>query len=158
MKLYSKNPETTYNIGKIIGENINNDATICLIGDIGVGKTVLIKGIASSLGINPDEVVSPYFNISFEYTNDKGRTILHHFDFMRLLSVNDLETLNMSEIFENDALVVIEWGGKFSEVLPDNALYIEIEDTSPTERVITFTTKETSIYNKLKDSLNTFPE
>ena len=86
---------------------------IILRGDLGAGKTTLVKGIAQALGAaNPEEVTSPTFTLIHEYQGRKLR--LFHLDLYRLEAERELLTLGLDEIAaEPDALVLIEWGEKF---------------------------------------------
>ncbi len=160
LSIESNSIKETLDIGAVIGKIIPSSTTVCLNGDIGVGKTSLVKGIASALGIPSDEVVSPYFNILFEYTNDKSQTVLHHFDLMRLSKPDELDDLNIFEIIEGNGLVVIEWADKFDEtndahsnIIPKNALFIYIKDVSETERIIEIKCKDKKLIRQLSDEL-----
>jgi tRNA threonylcarbamoyladenosine biosynthesis protein TsaE len=149
MKYNTNTVNETYEFGQKLGGLIPEGRVISLSGDIGAGKTVLIKGIASSIGINPDEVISPYFNILFEYKDKNNNTLLYHFDFMRLSKIDELYDLNIIEIVESDAIVTIEWGDKFDELIPDNALYIKIEDITPYTRAIHLDCNDKELYDKI---------
>ncbi len=163
LSIKSNSIKETLDIGAMIGKVIPSSTTVCLNGDIGVGKTCLVKGIASALGVSSDEVVSPYFNILFEYTNDKSQTVLHHFDLMRLSSPDELDDLNIFEIIEGDGLVVIEWADKFNEtndthsnIIPEDALFIYIRDVSETKRIIEFRCEDEKWIKQLSDELKIF--
>ncbi|MBZ9633129.1 tRNA (adenosine(37)-N6)-threonylcarbamoyltransferase complex ATPase subunit type 1 TsaE [Clostridium sp. FP1] len=115
--------EETYKIGELIGELVNSGDIICLIGDLGTGKTHLTKGIAKGLGIE-DHVTSPTFTIVNEYT---GRLILYHFDVYRVNDPDEIEAIGFDEYIFSDAVSVIEWANYIEELIPRNNLTITIE-------------------------------
>lgn len=89
---------------------------VILQGDLGAGKTTLVKGIAQSLGAEPDEVTSPTFTLVHEY---RGKTLtLYHLDLYRLERDEDLLQLGIEEMAAApDALVLVEWGDKFPPLM-----------------------------------------
>ena len=106
---------------------------ICLEGDLGSGKTVFTKGLASSLGI--DEVItSPTFNIIKEYTT--GTVPLYHMDVYRLNG--DISTLGLEEYFHKGGIVVIEWSDTIQQYLPEERLEIKIKVIDEDTRVFIF--------------------
>jgi len=106
---------------------------ICLEGDLGSGKTVFTKGLASSLGI--DEVItSPTFNIIKEYTT--GTVPLYHMDVYRLNG--DISTLGLEEYFHKGGVVVIEWSDTIQQYLPEERLEIKIKVIDEDTRVFIF--------------------
>ena len=89
---------------------------IILRGDLGAGKTTLVKGIAQSIGADPDEVTSPTFTLVHEYRGSKLR--LYHLDLYRLERDEDLLQLGLEEMeADPDALVLAEWGEKFPSLM-----------------------------------------
>ena len=88
---------------------------VILRGDLGAGKTTLVKGIAQAIGVDPNEATSPTFTLVHEYRGPK-RT-LYHLDLYRLEREEELLALGMDEMeAEPDALVLVEWGDKFPSV------------------------------------------
>ena len=90
---------------------------IILRGDLGAGKTTLVKGIAQFLGAaEPEDVTSPTFTLVHQYQGKKLR--LYHLDLYRLETERELATLGIEEMIEApDALVLVEWGEKFPSVV-----------------------------------------
>ncbi len=113
----------TYKIGEQLGELVNAGDIICLIGDLGTGKTHLTKGIAKGLGI-VDHVTSPTFTIVNEYT---GRLKLYHFDVYRVNDPDEIEAIGFDEYIFSDAVSIIEWANYIKELIPQNNLTITIE-------------------------------
>ncbi len=102
---------------------------VALEGNLGVGKTTLIKGIARALGIK-DEVTSPGFTIISEYLNPRGLRLLH-IDLYRIEQIRELEDLGFEEILNNQepeklAISVIEWSDRAGEFIPEESINIHI--------------------------------
>lgn len=106
LKVNSNSPDKTFEIGEKIGRLLRGNEVILLCGDLGAGKTIFTKGIASSLGINPDNVVSPSFVIMNKFNGDL-HTLLH-FDLYRL---GENIGNNVPEIDEyiDENIIVVEW-------------------------------------------------
>jgi tRNA threonylcarbamoyladenosine biosynthesis protein TsaE len=108
---------------------------IVLRGDLGTGKTTLVKGIAAALGAaEAEDVTSPTFTLVHEYRGPKVR--LFHLDLYRLETERELLTLGLDEMAEEpDALVLVEWGEKFSSVVARSDGEIAIEHAGGDERL-----------------------
>lgn len=122
IKLVSNSPNDTERIGEEIGKNLNSKDVICLSGDLGVGKTLLVKGIAKGIDIT-EHITSPTFTIMNEYN---GKYILYHFDVYRVNSEDDLYDIGFEEYVYGDGISIIEWAELVKEALPDDKLWIEI--------------------------------
>lgn len=123
-------------LGASIGQALSGGEVIELVGDIGSGKTTLVKGIA--VGLEIDEYVqSPSFNINRVY---KGRNdlTLSHYDFYRLDDAGIMANELSEVIGEPQTVTVIEWGGVVDGVLPSDRMTININTTSENSRKITF--------------------
>ena len=97
---------------------------MALTGDLGTGKTTLTKAIAAGLGVT-DVITSPTFNIVKQY--DSGRLPLYHFDVYRIGDVDEMYEIGYEEYFFGDGVCVIEWADLIEEIIPDDAVRIEIE-------------------------------
>ena len=115
--------DETYKIGELIGSLVNSGDIICLIGDLGTGKTHLTKGIAKGLDIK-DHITSPTFTIVNEYT---GRLKFYHFDVYRVNDPDEIAAIGFDEYIFSDGVSVIEWANYIDELIPPNNLSITIE-------------------------------
>jgi tRNA threonylcarbamoyladenosine biosynthesis protein TsaE len=96
-----------------------------LIGPLGAGKTLLVRGIAQGLGVSDSRVVcSPTFVLLQEYA---GRLPVYHFDTYRLSSSHQFAALGPEEYFENEGVSIVEWADRVRDCLPGDRLEIEIE-------------------------------
>ena len=118
---------------------------LILRGDLGTGKTTLVKGIAEALeAAEADEVTSPTFTLIHEYDGAlDGRPVkLYHLDVYRLEGERQLETLGLDELLTQDALVLVEWGEKFKSIRKKATGEIAISSVVGDARRITVTLKE----------------
>ncbi len=121
-----------------LGERLSHEylparGVVLLIGNLGAGKTTLAKGIVQGRGAAPvDEVSSPTFTLIHEY----GGGRVYHVDLYRLDEPRELATLGLEELFERDALVLIEWGDRFEQFLPAERIKIRIRAAPDEEREI----------------------
>ena len=113
---------------------------ICIRGELGAGKTVFAKGFGAGLGVT-GTISSPSFVLMAEYA---GRLPLFHIDLYRLDEEREVETLGLEEIFEKDAVVLIEWGERFPQLLPEDRVEIRLESLSPEARRIEIVTRGVS--------------
>jgi tRNA threonylcarbamoyladenosine biosynthesis protein TsaE len=124
--------EETIELGRSFARELPSRAVVLLVGNLGAGKTTLAKGIVNGLGAaEPDDVVSPTFTLIHEYAD--GR--VYHIDLYRLDTAAQVATLGLDEIFERDAVVLIEWGERFPQVMPPDAIRIDLR-ASGDDRVI----------------------
>jgi len=121
--------------GEQLAEDLTPPATIELIGDIGVGKTTLVKGLAKGLGIT-DDVTSPSFVISKTYRNAKNSILLTHFDFYRLSDPGIMQSELSESIEAPNTITIIEWGSTVKNVLPKNRIKITINYNDDNTRTI----------------------
>jgi tRNA threonylcarbamoyladenosine biosynthesis protein TsaE len=123
-------------LGERLARALPPHGVVLLTGNLGAGKTMLAKGIVSGLGAAPaEEVSSPTFTLIHEYGN--GR--VYHVDLYRLEEPRELATLGLEELFERDAVVLIEWGERFPRFLPAERTEIRIRAVGHDEREIEVT-------------------
>ena len=128
----TRSEQETIELGRRIARQLPPRAVVLLIGNLGAGKTTLAKGIISGLGAAaPEEVTSPTFTLIHEY----GR--VYHVDLYRLDTEVEVATLGLEEIFDRDALVLIEWGERFPQLMPPERIEIRLRVTSGDRREIT---------------------
>ncbi len=116
--------EDTFRIGELMGGKLTPGSIICLEGDLGVGKTVLVKGLAKGIGIT-EPVSSPTFTILQEYR--EGRLPLYHFDAYRIEDPEEMYELGFEEYLFGDGVCIIEWASQIEELLPADVLWMTIE-------------------------------
>ncbi len=132
--------EETIELGRRIAAGLPRRAVVLLIGNLGAGKTTLAKGIVSGLGAAPEEEVSsPTFTLIHEY----GEGRVYHIDLYRLDRPEEVATLGLDEIFDRDAVVLIEWGERFEELMPEGRVEIRLEANSDQTRKISVAAKAT---------------
>ena len=145
----SKNNTETIAIGRDIAKLLTPPKFLILRGELGAGKTTLVKGVAEALdAADPDEVTSPTFTLIHEYegrwkANGKEEDVpLYHLDLYRIEDERQLETLGLDEIGQEKAIVLIEWGEKFPSVIKRSDGEILIEHAGGDARKITLTLKD----------------
>lgn len=116
--------EETFAIGKRIGEQARPGDVFTLVGDLGVGKTVLTQGVAEGLGIK-EPVNSPTFTIVQIY--EEGRLPFYHFDVYRIGDVEEMDEIGYEDYFYGEGVCLIEWANLIEEILPDTFHEIRIE-------------------------------
>jgi len=134
MKIISKSVNDTLKIGKVIAKNLRKADIVCLFGELGSGKTVLTKGIASGLGIKRSKVISPSFVLIRQYSTVK--IPFYHFDLYRLKAIEDILALGYEEYFYNDGITVIEWADRLKYLLPKEYLKIKLYIKSDSQRLL----------------------
>lgn len=108
---------------------------VAFYGEMGAGKTTLIRAICDRLGVT-DAISSPTFALVNHYVGDGGRNI-YHFDFYRIDRLEEAFDLGYDEYFDSDALCLVEWPEKIEPLLPDDTLNVRIDVTGPTSRTVT---------------------
>jgi len=121
----------TQRLGCALARALAHGGTVALIGPLGAGKTRLTQAIAGELGADRRTVNSPTFVLIQEYA---ASVPIFHCDTYRLRSVDEFLDLGVDEMFQSEALCLIEWADRVTPVLPPDRLQIEIEVTGPTAR------------------------
>lgn len=133
MSFKTKSPIETEKIGFKLGNLLKRGSIVLISGELGVGKTVLTKGIAKGMGID-DYVTSPTFMIVNEHLGDIP---LYHFDVYRIDDYTELYDIGYEEYFYGDGVCVIEWPEKIKPLIPEENLFIRIDiGDSYDERII----------------------
>lgn len=117
-------PEETAELGRRLGEAAKPGDVYTLVGDLGVGKTVLTQGIALGLGIT-EPVNSPTFTIVQVY--ESGRMPFYHFDVYRIGDVEEMDEIGFEDYVYGEGLTMIEWANRIKEILPGRRKEIVME-------------------------------
>jgi len=133
-----KNENETKSLGLAIGLALSGGEVIEMVGDVGTGKTTLVKGIAVGLGID-EYIQSPSFTINRVY-NGRDDITLSHYDFYRLDDAGIMADELGEEIGKSNVVTIIEWAGVVEGVLPADRLSIQITSPSETARKFDITT------------------
>lgn len=120
----SYSAEDTAALGKQLGQQAKPGEVYTLVGDLGVGKTVLTQGIAEGLGIT-EAICSPTFTIVQVY--EEGRMPFYHFDVYRIGDVEEMDEIGYEDYFYGEGLTMIEWANLIEEILPPKRKEITIE-------------------------------
>jgi len=129
--------DETITLGAKTAARLGNGDFVALVGDLGAGKTVFVKGLARGLGVERYKYVnSPSFVIVKAY---EGEMKLYHFDVFRLDMEHFAGTVDYESFFYDDGITVVEWADKIREILPDEYLEIRIAHAGTTARDFTFT-------------------
>ncbi|MCY3772996.1 MAG: tRNA (adenosine(37)-N6)-threonylcarbamoyltransferase complex ATPase subunit type 1 TsaE [Gemmatimonadetes bacterium] len=133
----SGSPDQTARLGERLAARLEPGDTVLVTGDLGAGKTRFIQGICAGLGIG-EPVTSPTFTLVNEYDGRLGRLRVAHFDFYRLDSPDSVLELGFDE-YVDTCVCLVEWGDKFPEIMPSDAITVHIEIGDGTRRVLEIT-------------------
>ena len=120
----SYSAKETRELGKKLGQQAKPGEVYTLVGDLGVGKTVLTQGIAEGLGIT-EAICSPTFTIVQVY--EEGRMPFYHFDVYRIGDIEEMDEIGYEDYFYGEGLTMIEWANLIEEILPAKRKEITIE-------------------------------
>jgi len=148
---HTESEDETIALGETLASELPPKAVVLLIGQLGAGKTTLAKGIVKGLGAAaPDDVSSPTFTLIHEYSplanargsdesvlsHDRQGVVVYHIDLYRLDTAAQVATLGLEEIFDRRAVVLIEWGERFPDLMPENRIEIRLRATEECSREI----------------------
>ncbi len=121
----------TNRLGQMIGQALRGGEVLALFGDLGTGKTVLVRGLAAGLGARPRTVSSPTFALIHTY---QGRLPLVHADLYRIESATELDHLGLTDYFDGQHVLAIEWADKAGSSLPEDCLELRLSHQGNTVR------------------------
>ncbi len=153
LKLITNSEAKTVSVGRWLGGVLGKGSLVCLVGEIGAGKTAFTRGIAEALGIS-SHITSPTFTIVNEYS---AAIPLYHFDVYRLEHSTDLDDIGFEEYLSGDGIVVIEWADMVNDALPKQRITVEFSrnmSEEPDKRVL----KIDFAGEKYKNAQNRFRE
>lgn len=135
MKQYStKGPDETFEIGYRLGRCLKLGDVVGLYGELGSGKTVLVKGIARAFGINERDITSASFTIITQYQTSPA---FIHIDLYRIEKTEELTEIGIYEQIGGDRIAVIEWAEKAEGWLPEDMIAVHVQYTGKNDREIT---------------------
>ena len=123
MVFTTQSDEETEKAAAALAARVKPGTVICLDGDLGTGKTVFARGFARGLGIT-EPIVSPTFTILHGYTG--GRLPMWHFDVYRIEDPEEMEEIGYEDCFYGDGVALVEWASLIGELIPENAVRVEI--------------------------------
>lgn len=125
--------EATVRLGEELGKRLRGGDVVALFGNLGAGKTTLVKGIARGMGV-ASEARSPTFTLIHEHA---GEPPLYHIDLYRLAGEQEAEALGVEEYLYGEGVTVVEWADRMPNLLPDERLDIELRLTDECGRELT---------------------
>jgi tRNA threonylcarbamoyladenosine biosynthesis protein TsaE len=127
--------EETTELGRRLAAELNPGSIVLLRGDLGAGKTTMVKGIAEGFkAAKADDVTSPTFTLIHEY---RGPAVtLYHIDLYRIDTQRELDTLALDDLMTPQSILLIEWGEKFERFAKERDMEIAIEHKGEHDRVI----------------------
>ena len=129
----TRSADETIALGRELAKTFTPPRLVLLRGDLGAGKTTLVKGIAEGFhAATQQDVTSPTFTLVHEY---RGPDVnLYHIDLYRVDTPRQLETLGLDDLIANDSVLLIEWGEKFPRFIRERDVEVAIERTGDTDR------------------------
>jgi tRNA threonylcarbamoyladenosine biosynthesis protein TsaE len=127
--------EETIEFGRTLRPMLSPPKLVLLRGDLGAGKTTMVKGIAEAFGAaKQEDVTSPTFTLIHEY---RGKDLtIYHIDLYRIDTLRELETLGIDDLMNGSSVLLIEWGEKFERFRRERDVEIAIEHSGENERRI----------------------
>jgi tRNA threonylcarbamoyladenosine biosynthesis protein TsaE len=132
--------EETIALGRSLAQSLAPPKLVLLRGDLGAGKTTLVKGIARAFdAAEEDDVTSPTFTLIHEYRGP--RVTVYHVDLYRIDTPRQLETLGLDDLIAENSVLLLEWGEKFQRFVDERDVEIRIERLGEDERRIRILTE-----------------
>lgn len=132
----SNSLEETNDFGRKLAGLLKVGDIVCLLGDLGAGKTTLVKGIAEELGIDRAYVTSPTFVLMNQY---EGNLPIYHFDLYRLDQQAQVALIGYDEFLYGDGVSIVEWADRMEDLMPKEYLSISIKHAGQTSRTFNIT-------------------
>lgn len=132
--IVTHSPDETMAFGRTLAVDLRSPCWVLLRGELGSGKTTLVKGIVGGLGAaRPEEVTSPSFTLVHEYGNDDR---VYHVDLYRIQNDSELATLGLEDLLGQQVTTIVEWSERLGDDLPVPHLLVQMEYLSDEERRI----------------------
>lgn len=130
----TESPEETMEVALDLGRRLREGEVVALVGELGTGKTVFVKGLARSFFI-PEEVLSPSFLLARTY---RGKRVLHHLDLYRVRSAEELREVGLTDLLPpEEGVTAVEWADRFPTLIPKDAIWVILEHLGGDRRKIT---------------------
>jgi tRNA threonylcarbamoyladenosine biosynthesis protein TsaE len=140
--LVTRSPDDTVAMGAAFAGMCRAGDVIGLAGTLGAGKTCFVRGLAAGLGVSDlRQVISPTFVLLRHYV---GRMVLNHFDAYRLRDAAAMEALGCHEVFDEEAVSVVEWADNVETCLPARTVWVRIAVTGASTRAFSLATRDPS--------------
>jgi tRNA threonylcarbamoyladenosine biosynthesis protein TsaE len=140
-EITTHSPEETILLGRTLTELLAPPKLVLLRGDLGAGKTTLVKGIAAAFeAADEEDVTSPTFTLVHEYRGP--RAMLYHIDLYRIDTQRELDTLALDDLRTENSILLIEWGEKFPRFVRERDVEISLECDGETGRKIRIVSEE----------------
>ena len=134
-EVVTQSAEETVEFGRRLAKQIKPPCLILLEGELGSGKTTLVKGMVAGLGAAREvDVTSPSFTLVHEYGQERK---VYHVDLYRIEGARDFASLGLDDLFEEDATVIVEWGERISDNAPELQWRVRLEYVTSDQRRIT---------------------
>jgi tRNA threonylcarbamoyladenosine biosynthesis protein TsaE len=128
-------PEETIALGRDLAKSLSPPKLVLLRGELGAGKTTLVKGIAEGFqAASQDDVTSPTFTLVHEYRGPEVN--VYHIDLYRVDTPHQLETLGLDDLIAPSSVLLIEWGEKFARFVRERDIEIALERVGETDRKV----------------------
>jgi len=134
-KVISNSPDSTMTLARKLAKSLKPGDILCLVGNLGCGKTTFVKGLARGLRIKPERVSSPTFVLMNIY---EGKLPLYHFDLYRLEEIGEMQALGYEEFLYGDGVSVIEWAERIQPLLQKEYLEIQFKHSGEDRRQLQF--------------------
>jgi tRNA threonylcarbamoyladenosine biosynthesis protein TsaE len=126
--------EETRALGRQLAKMLPDRGVVLLIGELGAGKTTLAQGIVEGRGTaTAEDVSSPTFTLIHEYGEPVG---VYHIDLYRLNTLDEARRLGLEDLFDQPVLVLVEWGERFPELLPDQRVEVKVSHKGEETRLV----------------------
>jgi tRNA threonylcarbamoyladenosine biosynthesis protein TsaE len=134
-RIVSRSARATHALGERLGALLRAGDVVALVGDLGAGKTQLVRGACAGAGVRPEDVSSPSFAIVATY---RGRIPVHHADLYRIADEDELYATGFGDLVGGEGALLVEWADRIPGALPDEKLVVTLEHhpTSPDVRRI----------------------
>ena len=132
--LYTEGPGATRRLAERLGKKARPGDVLALVGDLGVGKTCFVQGLARGLGVTQGRVASPTFNIVIEHA---GRVPLYHIDLYRIADRGELTELGLETYLYGPGLCAVEWMDRFPDLAPPERVEVGLSIEGARKRRLT---------------------